>query len=435
MRVIIIGAGVTGLATAYYLARDGHDVTVMDVHGGAAMGASFANGAQLSYSYVAPLAGPGVLPKVPPWLLRRDAPLRFKPTLDPDQWRWLISFVLACTKGRSDLTTRRLLALSFHSRALMHAFRAGPDGRDLEFGFATNGKLVVYSDTAEFDGARARLDDQRALGCTQDGLDADACRTLEPALADPQSALAQRLVGGIHTPSDEVGDCYQFCVGLERQLTARGVQFLYGQRVRALMTHDGFAGAIAGVFTNDGVHSADAVVLASGAASPQLAKPLGIRLPVYPLKGYSITVPGSDRSPALSITDAKKKIVYAPLRSLGNGAPRLRIAGMADIVGHDAAIDPERLDQLITEAKAAFPNGAANGFDPSGIDAWAGLRPATPRGTPILGATPIANLFVNIGQGALGWTLALGCGHVLADIMAGRPPAVPLDGLTLAQPD
>ena len=428
MRAIIIGAGVTGLATAHFLAADGHEVTVIEENSGPALGASFANGAQLSYSYVAPLAGPGVLPKVPPWLLRRDAPLRFKPTLDPDQWRWLIAFVLACNRDRSNITTKRLLALSFHSRALMHAFLATPEGRALDFGYATNGKLVVYSDRAEFEGARDRLGYQRELGCEQDALEPDACRKLEPALADPQSDLAARMAGAIHTPSEEVGDCYQFCAGLERQLNTRGVRFLYGHKVKGLaVKHHG--GPIDGVLTDRGYETGDAIILASGSGSANLVRKLGLRLPVYPLKGYSITAPGGSGMPAISITDARKKIVYAPLH--GAGGARLRIAGMADIVGHNAAIDPERLDQLILEAKTAFPH-AAQTYARDKIEAWAGLRPATPRGTPILGPTPIPKLFVNIGQGALGWTLALGSGQVVADCVAGRTPKIPLEGMTLA---
>ena len=428
MRAIIIGAGVTGLATAHYLAVDGHEVTVIDENNGPALGASFANGAQLSYSYVAPLAGPGVLPKVPPWLLRRDAPLRLKPTVDPEQWRWLIAFVLACNRHRSNITTRRLLALSFHSRALMHAFLATPEGRALEFGYATNGKLVVYSDRAEYEGARDRLGYQRELGCEQNALEPDATRALEPALADPQSNLAARMVGAIHTPSEEVGDCYQFCVGLERQLKARGVRFLYGHKVKGLaVKHHG--GPIDGALTDKGYESGGVIVLASGSSSANLVRKLGLRLPVYPLKGYSITAHGGTGMPTISITDAKKKIVYAPLQS-PSGA-RLRIAGMADIVGQDATIDPERLDQLILEARTAFPH-AARTYDRDKIKAWAGLRPATPRGTPILGPTPIPNLFLNIGQGALGWTLALGSGQVVADSIGGRVPKIPLDGMTLA---
>ena len=434
MRVVVIGAGVTGLATAHYLLADGHDVTVIDANAGPGLGASFANGAQLSYSYVAPLAGPGVLPKVPPWLLRRDAPLRFRPTLDPDQWRWLIAFVLACTRKRSNLTTRRLLALSFHSRNLMHAFVASPEGRDLDFGYATNGKLVVFSDTADYAAARDKLDYQRSLGCEQEALDRDALKALEPALGDPQSGLSARMVGAIYTPSEEVGDCYRFCLGLASRLAASGVALRYNHLVRSLVRADR-NGPVTGVLTDRGHFAAGAVVLASGSASAPLARPLGLRLPVYPLKGYSLTVPAGAGAPAISITDFKRKVVYAPLKGIGNGRERLRIAGMADIVGHTPEIDPARLDQLILEAKTALPNAAAGGYARETMEAWAGLRPATPRGTPILGATPVGGLYLNIGQGALGWTLALGSGQVLADCIAGRPTAIPLDGMCLAKPD
>jgi D-amino-acid dehydrogenase len=433
---IIIGAGVTGLATALYLVRAGHRVTVIDHNNGPGQGASYANGAQLSYSYVAPLAGPGVLPKVPPWLLRRDAPLRFRPSLDLDQWRWLLAFVRACNRETSRLTTRRLLTLSFHSRRLMHAFVASAEGRQIPFGYATNGKLVVYCDQKDFEGASAGLDYQRSLGCAQHALDAAAVRALEPALAEPTSGLGQRMVGAIHTPSEEVGDCYRFCVGLEQLLTSQGVTFLYDRTVTTLVRR-GSQGPVVAVATATGEIAADCVILASGTASPALARPLGLRLPVYPLKGYSITLPASSKAPTISVTDFKRKIVYAPLTSPGpdrrnEPVRQLRIAGMADIVGNNRSIDPERLSQLITQARAAFPLASTNDYARDGLAAWAGLRPATPRGTPVLGATPVANLYLNIGQGALGWTLALGSGQVVADIVSGRTPEIELDGFGLA---
>lgn len=424
MRLVVIGAGITGLAAAWYLRDDGHDVTVVDQNDGPGRETSFANGAQLSYSYVAPLAGPGVLPKIPPWLLRRDSPLRFRPALDVEQWRWLAAFVLACNRAQSEITTRRLLALAFHSRALMHAFVAGP-GRDVAFDYATNGKLVVFSDAAGFDGARRLLDYQRSLGCEQEALDADAVRALEPSLdatGDP-GGLGARMVGAIHTPSEEVGDCYAFCVGIARLLAERGVRFAYGRRVTRLVPERA-ARRIAAVETDAGPFAMDAVVLASGAASPALARPLGLRLPIYPLKGYSITVPASARAPRISITDFKRKVVYAPL-----AGGRLRIAGMADIAGRSTAIDPERLGQLVVEARGAFPDATTNDYASDALSPWTGLRPATPKGTPILGPTPYANLYLDVGQGALGWTLGLASGQVVADCVAGRTPAVSLDGI------
>ena len=438
MRVAVLGAGITGLATAWYLLEDGYEVTVVDKNAGPGLGTSYANGAQLSYSYVAPLAGPGVLPKIPPWLLRRDSPLRFYPALDLHQWRWLLEFVLACTQAQSDRTTRRLLRLSFYSRALMHAFVASPVGATVEFGYARNGKLVVYSDAAGFESATRLVDYQRSLGCEQDALDADACRALEPALADPSSELAQRLVGGIHTASEEVGDCYAFCVGLERLMKERGARFLYDTPVEHLRSSSAGPHAIAALETPQGPVEADRYVLASGAASPFLVRELGLYLPIYPLKGYSITVPATTAAPRISITDFKRKIVYAPLRMASGEPPgratpqgELRAAGMADLAGYRATLDPMRLDQLVREAGAAFPNAAANHYEPEGLKPWAGLRPATPKGTPILGASPFDNLFLNVGHGALGWTLALGSGRVVADLLSGRAPAIDLDGFRL----
>ena len=237
MRIVILGAGVAGLTSAYYLARDGHQVTVVEKSSGVALHTSYANGAQLSYSYVAPLAGPGVLPKIPPWLLRRDSPLRFYPAIDPHQWRWLLEFVLACNQQQSDTTTRRLLELSFYSRSLMHAFVQ--EEPQIEFAYARGGKLVLFSDPGGFDSARRLLDYQRSLGCEQDALERQQCLDLEPALTDPASSLGKRVVGGIHTPSEEVGDCYRFCVGLEQRLRAMGVRFALNTEIQRIEARGG----------------------------------------------------------------------------------------------------------------------------------------------------------------------------------------------------
>ena len=424
MRVAVLGAGVIGLATAWWLARDGHDVTIVDRNDGVALETSFANGAQLSYSYVAPLAGPGVLPKIPPWLMRGDSPLRFYPSLDPDQWRWLASFVLACTRSQSETTTRRLLALSFFSRRLMHELVAT---EALDFGHRRNGKLVVHSDENAYANARALVDYQRSLGCEQEALEPQACAALEPALVPDGGGLGARLAGGIHTPSEEVGDCYHFCVGLERLLMARSpqVRFALGTQVQRLVTE---RRRVVAVDTSSGPIDADAFVVAAGSVSGRLVKPLGLRLPVYPLKGYSLTLPVTGRSPHVSVTDAKRKVVYAPLET--PAGPTLRVAGMADIAGWSQEPDPVRLRQLVAEARAAFPDAADYHAPIASMAPWCGLRPATPLGSPILGATPVGNLFVNAGHGALGWTLALASGRIAADAIAKRPSEIPLDGLT-----
>ncbi len=422
MRVIVLGAGVTGLTTAYFLARDGHQVEIIERQDGVAREASFANGAQLSYSYVAPLAGPGVLPKIPPWLLRADSPLRFYPKLDPQQWRWLIEFVLACNRRQSESSTRRLLELSFFSRTLMHAFVRE---EAIDFGYARNGKLVLYSEQANFDGARRLLDFQRQLGCEQETLDRDACFALEPALAHPDSALARRIVGGIHTPSEEVGDCYRFCVGMEQRLKDLGVRLRLNTTILALDAKDG---KISAVLTSAGRVGADCFVLSLGTQSPLLVRPLGMRLPIYPLKGYSVTLPANEGASApqlgVSITDFKRKIVYAPLAGDGGGA--LRVAGMADIAGYSNDPDPARLNLLFSEAKAAFPAATDYSRGPQAMQPWAGLRPATPKGTPLIGRSACTNLILNCGHGALGWTLALGSARIAADLAAGREPAFDL---------
>ena len=423
MRVAILGAGVAGLTTAYYLARDGHQVEVIERNQGVALETSFANGAQLSYSYVAPLAGPGVLPKVPPWLLKRDSPLRFYPAIDPHQWRWLAGFVRACNRTTADRTTRRLLMLSFYSRRLMHAL---VDAERLDFGYEKNGKLVVFSDSPGFDAARRLLDYQRSLGCEQEALDRDQCIALEPALGDAASALSRRLVGGIHTPSEEVGDCYRFCVGLELRLVAMGVRFLFNTEIQCLQAA---GGRITAVRTAQGEVDADCHVLTLGSASPFLVRPLGIALPIYPLKGYSLTLAASARAPRISITDFKRKVVYALLRNQGRA--ELRVAGMADIAGYSNRPDPARLAQLFKESQLAFPAATDYTPGPDAMQPWTGLRPATPRGTPILGGTPYPNLFLNCGHGALGWTLALASARVLADLIAGRKAEIPLDGFVL----
>ena len=415
MKVLVLGAGVAGVASAWYFWRDGHEVTVLERNSGVALETSFANGGQLSYSYVAPLASPSVIPKIPPWLLRRDAPLRFRPELDPRQWRWILEFLAACNNATADETTERLLRLSFYSRDLMHELVAA---HDLDFDYVQNGKLVVHTERESFESARRLMEFQRSLGAEQQALDAAATVELEPAL----ETMRKRICGAIYTPSEDAGDCYKFCTELSR-IMATGpnpVRFRFGVRVdRLLPVH----GKLLGVETNDGVYEADAYVLALGTQGPALLALLGIHVPVYPLKGYSLSLPITNDAgaPRVSVTDFKRKVVYARL------GDELRVAGMADLAGKQAVIDPERVEQLAGEAKAAFPRAS----DFKTLRPWCGMRPATPKGTPIIGPTRYGNLWLNIGHGALGFTLALATGRIVADLAAGRASAVPLAGFTL----
>lgn len=405
MQIAVLGAGVIGLASAYYLNRAGHQVIVIDRHGDVAAETSFANGGQLSYSYVAPLAGPGVLTKLPAWLIRRDSPVRFRPSLSTEQWLWCLKFALACTRRSSNQTTRHLLALSFASRALMQQLVR--DEPTLDFDFRRSGKLVLHRDAAAMQGAIDLLDFQRSLGCEQEALSADECVALEPALADVRA----RIAGGIYTPSEETGDCHRFSKGLEAILRARGVEFSMNTQIASL---DVAKGGHIVVRSSGKALRADHVVVAAGASATHLLQPLGVHVPVHPLKGYSLTYPlGSQAiAPALSVTDYARKVVYARL------GDRLRVAGMADLDGYSLEPDPSRLAALRAETAGLFPHVAARHADAT---EWTGLRPATPRGTPIIGPTRYRNLWLNVGHGALGFTLASGSAALLAGWIDGRP--------------
>jgi len=415
MKVLVLGAGVAGVACAYYLWRDGHEVKVIDRNEGVALETSFANGGQLSYSYVAPLASPGVIPKIPPWLLRRDSPLRFRPELDPAQWRWILEFLAACNAATADRTTERLLRLAFYSRDLMHELVRT---HAMDFDYVQNGKLVVHTDAQSYESARRLLEYQRSLGAEQQALDPKAAVELEPALEH----MAGRMCGAIYTPSEDAGDTYKFCTELKRIMTdgPNPVAYRFGIWVERLLP---LRDRLMGVETNYGVMEADAYVLALGTNAPALLAPLGVRVPVYPLKGYSLSLPIVDESgaPAISVTDFKRKVVYARL------GDDLRVAGMADLTGKGAVIDVERVGQLVNEVKNTFPKAS----DFSRLGPWCGMRPATPKGTPVIGATRYRNLLLDVGHGALGFTLALATGRILADLAGGRAASVPLDGFTL----
>ena len=415
MKVLVFGAGVAGVACAWYLWRDGHEVTVLERNEGVGLETSFANGGPLSYSYVAPLASPSVIPKIPPWLLRRDSPLRFRPAIDPDQWRWCLEFLAACNRRTADLTTERLLRLSFYSRSLMHELVRT---QSMEFDYLQNGKLVVHTQRESLESARRLMEFQRTLGAEQRVLDPRECVEIEPALEH----MAPRITGAIYTPSEDVGDNYKFCSELQRLMTAgpNPVAYRFGTEVQRLLPWEG---RLMGVETSAGVLEADAYVLALGTNAPYLLKPLGIRVPVYPLKGYSLSLPVKSEggAPRISVTDFARKVVYARI------GDELRVAGMADLSGKRAEIDVERVGQLVDEVRAAFPHAS----DFSSLKPWCGMRPATPKGTPVLGASGYANLWLNVGHGAMGFTLALATGRVVADLAAGRQAAIPLDGFTL----
>lgn len=409
---VVIGGGVVGLTTAWALLQRGHAVTLVERDGDVAQGASRANGGQLSYRYVSPLADAGVPLKALRWLLDPDGPLRFKPEASRAQWLWLIAFLRNCRGPVNRLATERLLALGAYSQAAFARLQAKAELGDT-IALRTPGKLVIYRQRAEFARAAARV----SRGAEQ-ALSHDDCVALEPALADNEATLA----GGIFTPGEAVADCHAFCRELQTRLAAH-------ERFRGRLGTwvDGFLrdgrGTVLGVRTARGPVAADAVVLAAGVHSRALAATLGITLPLYPLKGYSLTAPigESHRPPEVSVTDFEKKILYARI------AGDLRVAAMVDLVGDDPRLDARRLASLQRSVLATFPHAADYGR----ATPWAGLRPATPSGAPILGGSGVPGLWLNVGHGALGFTFAFATADIVAELVSGRSSPLPLEGLTL----
>jgi D-amino-acid dehydrogenase len=410
---VVIGGGVVGLTTAWALLERGHAVSLVEREAEVAQGASRANGGQLSYRYVSPLADAGVPLKALRWLLDPDGPLRFKPEASWAQWSWLLAFLRNCRGPVNRRTTERLLALGAYSQASFARLRAEAQLGD-SIALRTPGKLVVYRRPDEFARVAARVQGSGA----EQALSHDDCVALEPALSDSEATLA----GGIFTPGEAVADCHAFC----RELHAR------------LISHDRFRGRLAapvegfqrdgqgrvqGVRTTLGEVAADAVVLAAGLHSRALAATVGVELPLYPLKGYSLTAPigAGHRPPEVSVTDFEKKILYARIGG------ELRIAAMVDLVGDDLGLDAGRLASLQRSVRATFPNAA----DYDQATPWAGLRPATPSGAPILGVSGVPGLWLNVGHGALGFTFSFATANIVAELVSGRASPLPLDGLSL----
>lgn len=417
MRICVVGAGIAGLTCSYHLARDGHEVVVIDQGVAVGTGTSRANGGQLSYSYVSPLAAPGTLRKAASWMLDSEAPLRLKFQADPRLWRWLIAFARACRQETFERGTREMLALAYHSRRVLADMMAETT---LDFSYRENGKLVVFRSEAELAGAAELVAYQAGYGASQRVLTAAECLALEPALRDAASTLS----GGVYTPNEAVGDAFAFCAALHQALAAHpNVTFHLGEAIAGI---DQRAGRVAGIRMPSRVIEADQYVLAAGMGAVPLAATLGIDLPIYPLKGYSLTTPvrTTDQPPRISITDAHHKVVYALLDEAGNDGTegRLRVAGMVDLVGFGTEIADRRVALLERQARAVFPAGA----DWPRSHAWAGLRPATPDWKPIIGRSGLDNLWLDVGLGGLGFTVGCGTGHLLAAMIAGREPAIPV---------
>jgi len=402
MKVVVLGAGVIGVTTAWYLMRAGHEVVVVERREGPALETSFANGGQISVSHAVPWANPDAPREILQWLGREDAPLRFRPRADWRQWWWGLRFLLECLPGRTRVNSREILALALESQRALAALRAE---LELSYDHAAAGILSLYTTRRAYDGALARLE---LLGAEveRSAQTPEQCVGIEPALAAARTQLA----GGIYAPGDESGDAHRFTVQLAQLCAGRGVSFLYNHDVQRLSVNGGsVSGGIA--FTPEGHANiqADAYVMALGCWSPLLLRNLHLELPVYPVKGYSITLPvrDGDVAPRVSLTDEERKIVFSRL-----GA-RLRVAGTAELAGYDARIDAARCDAILARTFALFPRAG----DRSAVECWAGLRPATPGNVPIVGRTRYRNLYLNTGHGTLGWTLACGSAQRIAAVV------------------
>lgn len=410
--VVIVGGGVVGLATAYALIREGHEVSLCESHAQVAQETSHANGGQLSYRYVSPLADAGVPFKALAWMLQGEAaPLKFRLRLEPRQWHWCLSFLAACRSSVNQRNADHLLRLALHSQQILAQWRA-QDSLD-GFAWRSNGKLVVYRNASSLHQAARKM--SKASG--QQLLDAAQCLALEPALV----GIAGQLAGGIYSAGDEVADCLRFCQVLEQRLQASGRYRRLSGRPATGFEHA--AGKVQALRLGEESIIADAFVLAAGNHSASLARTLGLYLPIYPLKGYSLTLPlAADAiAPEVSVTDFDHKVVYARLDR------QLRVAAMVDIGAGDALPNARRLSALRRLGERTFP--AAGNYQQA--EAWAGLRPCTPQGTPLLGATAYTNLWLNSGHGSLGFTLACASGQVLSSLISGRKSPISLEGLSL----
>lgn len=415
MKVIVLGAGIIGTSSAWFLHKEGHDVTVIDRQSGAAQETSFANGCQISVSHAEPWANPSAPMKVLKWLGKEDAPLLFRPHLDWLQWKWAASFLRECTPARTDDNIRQIVALCEYSRQTLQAVRAETG---IAYDHLTRGILHFYTSSKEFEASlhAARL--MRDMGCARQSIDTDAVIAIEPTL----SHLRHKIIGGDFTESDESGDIYKFTTGLAQKATEAGVQFQYNTTITRLITEGAAAGArITGVeIINDkGVHqvvTADAFVVAMGSFSGQLLSPIGIPLLLYPGKGYSATFQIRDaaRAPTVSLTDDEHKIVVSRL------GDRLRVAGTCELNGYNRDLNPVRCEAITRRTRELFPEAC----DYDRPQYWTGLRPLTPSNVPYVGKTKFSNLYLNTGHGTLGWTMGCGSGRAIAEIIAGRVPQI-----------
>jgi D-amino-acid dehydrogenase len=404
MRVIVLGAGVVGTTAAWYLARAGHEVTVIERQGAAGLETSLANGGQISAANAAPWANPEAPARIIEWLGREDAPLLFRFRADWQQWAWGLRFLLECLPSCARENKRQLVALATYSRTKLGELRRETA---IQYDQLQCGILHFYTDEAEFEHAASQNCGEMQVKT------AEECIALEPALRH----AAEKIIGGTYFPGDESGDAHRFTQELARLAAEHGVRFLYGRSLKRLDAEGGriASAVLADAHGGDDCLSADAYVMALGSYSAPALRPLGVRIPVYPLKGYSITIPleEGDEAPTISLTDESYKLVFSRLGT------RFRVAGTAELNGYDTSLSDDRCQAIVRRTFDLFPTAG----HPERAEFWTGLRPATPSNVPLIGRTKrYANLFLNTGHGTLGWTMACGSGRALADIVSGREP-------------
>jgi D-amino-acid dehydrogenase len=415
VRVLVLGSGVIGTSVAYYLARAGHEVEVIDRQPGAALETSFGNAGEVSPGYSSPWAGPGVPLKAVRWMLMQHSPLVIWPLLDPAMWRWGMAMLANCTEKAYALNKSRMVPIAEYSRDCLKALRADTG---IAYDDRALGTLQLFRTQAQLEGTAKDIQILKDYKVPYEVLDREGFVKVEPALALTQ----QKFVGALRLPGDETGDCFKFTNRLAEMAQALGASFRWGTNIQGLAMQ---GGQIAGVRTGAGVMRADRYVLALGSFSPLMLESVGIRIPVYPVKGYSITVPISDAkyAPESTIMDETHKVAVTRL------GDRIRVGGTAELAGYSLALREARRATLNHVVGDLFPKGG----DVSKAMFWCGLRPMTPDGTPIVGPTPYPNLLLATGHGTLGWTMAAGTGRVIADLISGRKPDIDIDGLMMTR--
>ncbi|APO66321.1 D-amino acid dehydrogenase small subunit 1 [Rhizobium gallicum] len=412
MKVIVLGAGIIGVTSAYQLAKSGHEVIVVDRQEGPAFETSFANAGEVSFGYCSPWAAPGIPMKAIKWLFMQHAPLILRPKVDAAMLCWLVRMLSNCTSERYAINKSRMLRLADYSRISLAALRAETD---IAYDERMQGTLQLFRTQQQFDASGKDVKALAADGIPYEVLDRDGCIRAEPALAH----VRDKIVGGLLTPKDETGDCFKFTNALAKKVEELGVRFAYNTQIKGL---DVEGGRVRSVICDRETFRADAVVVALGSYSSLLLKPLGITLPVYPVKGYSLTIPITDasRAPESTVMDETYKIAITRL------GDRIRVGGMAEISGYTNDLGQARRRTLEHSVTDLFPGGEV-----SNASFWSGLRPMTPDGTPVIGPTKITGLFLNTGHGTLGWTMSSGSARVIADLVSGRKPEIDATDLAI----